>query len=67
MNEIDILRQYISKPRQLKKINGVMTPVFIKPYVTDGECLKLGLKVGPKQRLEDAIECLRPSLRPSLS
>lgn len=32
MNEIDILRQYISKPRQLKKINGVMTPVFIRPY-----------------------------------
>jgi len=32
MNEVEILSAYISKPRQLKKINGVMTPVFLKPY-----------------------------------
>ena len=32
MNEIDILSAYVSKPRQMKKINGVMTPVFLKPY-----------------------------------
>ena len=32
MNEIDILSAYVSKPRQMKKIKGVMTPVFLKPY-----------------------------------
>ena len=32
MNEIDILSAFVSKPRQMKKIKGVMTPVFLKPY-----------------------------------
>ena len=32
MNEIDILSAYISKPRQMKKVKGVMTPVYLKPY-----------------------------------
>tara|TARA_R110000822_G_scaffold81194_4_gene193070 strand:+ start:1249 stop:4539 length:3291 start_codon:yes stop_codon:yes gene_type:complete len=32
MNEIQILSEYVSKPRGNKKINGVMTPVYLKPY-----------------------------------
>ena len=32
MNEIEILAAYVNKPRQLKKINGVMTPVYLRPY-----------------------------------
>ena len=32
MNEVQILSAFVSKPRQFKKINGVMTPVYIKPY-----------------------------------
>ena len=32
MNEIEIISAYVSKPRQMKKINGVMTPVYLKPY-----------------------------------
>ena len=32
MDEIGILSAYVSKPRQLKKIDGIMTPVYLKPY-----------------------------------
>jgi hypothetical protein len=32
MNENEIYAAYVSKPRQLKKINGVMTPVYLKPF-----------------------------------
>ena len=32
MNEVEILSSYVSRRRGMRKIKGVLTPVFLKPY-----------------------------------